>query len=154
MYWIITGILLAFTAGAFLDWRYLALLGASLPIPFLISTFLIPESPLWFVSRGKDQDAQDALQWLRGSKSNVTDELRTMLKSHKNLDSGDMISIVKDLFSKKNLKPFFICIGLMFFQQFSGINAVIFYTVAIFKVSNYSSISIPPTLIRIIHHRK
>jgi facilitated trehalose transporter len=31
------------------------------------------------------------------------------------------------------VKPFIISAALMFFQQFSGINAVIFYTVSIFR---------------------
>ena len=43
-------------------------------------------------------------------------------------------SVLKDLFSSTCVKPLFILIGLMFFQQMSGINAVIFYTVTIFKV--------------------
>jgi len=38
------------------------------------------------------------------------------------------------LFSKMYSKPLLISMGLMLFQQLSGINAVIFYTVKIFKV--------------------
>jgi hypothetical protein len=39
------------------------------------------------------------------------------------------------LFSKMYSKPLLISMGLMLFQQLSGINAVIFYTVKIFKVN-------------------
>lgn len=127
------GILLSFTAGAYLDWTYLALLGACLPIPFLVATALIPESPLWHVSRGNNEKAEKALQWLRGKSADISEELKLIVKSHKDLDNSDVLTTIKELFSKQTMKPFFICIGLMFFQQFSGINAVIFYTVDIFR---------------------
>lgn len=39
-----------------------------------------------------------------------------------------------DLFNvRANRKGFLICVSLMFFQQFSGINAVIFFATQIFK---------------------
>lgn len=48
--------------------------------------------------------------------------------------SGGGSGSVRDLFAvTANRRGFFICIMLMFFQQFSGINAVIFYAVSIFK---------------------
>lgn len=44
-------------------------------------------------------------------------------------------SSLKDLFRRQYAKPFLLAMGLMLFQQLSGINAVIFYTVSIFKMS-------------------
>lgn len=40
---------------------------------------------------------------------------------------------MKDLISPVVYKPFGICLALMFFQQFCGISAVLFYSVEIFK---------------------
>lgn len=46
---------------------------------------------------------------------------------------------IRDLFVvKANRKGFFICVMLMFFQQFSGINAVIFFAQSIFKAAGTS----------------
>lgn len=43
---------------------------------------------------------------------------------------------VRDLLGvPANRKGFLICVSLMFFQQFSGINAVIFFSVSIFKAA-------------------
>lgn len=39
----------------------------------------------------------------------------------------------RDLLKGSAWKPLLISMGIMFFQQFTGINAMIFYTVSIFK---------------------
>lgn len=44
---------MVFTAGMYLDWSGLAFVGAALPVPFLLSMFLIPETPRWYISKSK-----------------------------------------------------------------------------------------------------
>ncbi|XP_072752944.1 facilitated trehalose transporter Tret1 isoform X2 [Anoplolepis gracilipes] len=131
-----TGILLCFTAGMYLDWRNLALLGASLPIPFLILMFTIPETPRWHISKGKSKMARKSLQWLRGKTADITEELSMIEKIHQEyleIERNSSQSTFSELMKRNNLKPLLISLGLMLFQQMSGINAVIFYTVQIFK---------------------
>lgn len=128
-----TGILVCFVAGMYLDWRNLALLGATLPIPFMILMFMIPETPRWYISKGKTKKARKSLQWLRGRDTDITEELTTVEKMHVDSERNASQGAFMELFKKSNLKPLMISLGLMFFQQLSGINAVIFYTVQIFK---------------------
>ncbi|KAL6442484.1 hypothetical protein ACFW04_002595 [Cataglyphis niger] len=131
-----TGILLCFMAGMYLDWKSLAVLGASLPIPFLILMFMIPETPRWYISKGKTKMARKSLQWLRGKQADITEELNITEKMHQEyleMERTNAQSLFSELMKKNNLKPLLISLGLMFFQQMSGINAVIFYTVQIFK---------------------
>jgi facilitated trehalose transporter len=74
-----------------------------------------------------------SLQWLRGKDADIAHELREI----ENVNNESMKSpsgSTFELFNKSNIKPLFISLGLMFFQQMSGINAVVFYTVMIFKV--------------------
>lgn len=54
------------------------------------------------------------------------------------LDSaGSGAGGIRELFSvTSNRKGFLICVMLMFFQQFSGINAVIFFAQSIFEAAN------------------
>lgn len=121
----------------YLDWRNLALVGASLPLPFLILMFIIPETPRWYISKGKTKMSRKSLQWLRGKDTDITDELTMIEKLHQEyLDSerNTSQSIISELLKSKNLRPLLISLGLMLFQQMSGINAVIFYTVQIFQV--------------------
>ncbi|XP_022183985.1 facilitated trehalose transporter Tret1 isoform X2 [Nilaparvata lugens] len=128
-----SGILICFIAGKYLDWSLLAMLGAAIPVPFLLCMFLIPETPRWFVEKGKQQRARKALQWLRGNNTDVSYEFSEIEKSNKDAEKCENESAFKELFSAKYSRPLIISIGLMFFQQLSGINAVIFYTVSIFK---------------------
>lgn len=126
------GILLCFVAGRYMNWSSLAFLGGTLPVPFLISMVLIPETPRWFVSKGKQERARKALQWLRGKKADVDPELKGIIKSHVESEKNATNVGIMQLLKKCNLKPLSISLGLMFFQQFSGINAVIFYANDIF----------------------
>lgn len=126
------GILLSFAAGRYMNWSNLAYLGGTLPVPFLISMLLIPETPRWYVSRGKDERARKALQWLRGKQADVEPELKGIMKTHNEAERSQTSNGVMQLLKKCNLKPLSISLGLMLFQQFSGINAVIFYAEEIF----------------------
>lgn len=127
------GILVVFSTGMYLDWRALAYIGAALPIPFFLLTLLIPETPHWQVAHGNEQGARKSLQWLRGGNElEVAAELKNIVSTIESENISKNITIL-DLFKRNNLKPLLISLGLMLFQQFSGINAVIFYTVMIFK---------------------
>ncbi|XP_041974758.1 facilitated trehalose transporter Tret1-like [Aricia agestis] len=129
------GILLCYLAGKYLDWSELAYLGAALPIPFMLMMFVIPETPRWYLSRGRTEEARRALQWLRGRNAKIDNEMRDIALC--NAESEKLTS-VRELFQMTYLKSILICLGLMAFQQLSGINAVIFYTVKIFAMSGSS----------------
>lgn len=131
----VLGILIAYGAGILFGWSGLAYLGASLAVPFFIAMLLIPETPRWYVSRGRDEHARKALQWLRGQKADVEPELKGIIKTHNEAERHASSNGLLQLMKKCNLKPLSISLGLMFFQQMSGINAVIFYAVKIFKDS-------------------
>ncbi|XP_013191246.2 facilitated trehalose transporter Tret1 [Amyelois transitella] len=132
-----TGILLAYFVGSHLNWSNLAFFGAALPVPFFLLMLLTPETPYWYVSKGRVEDARKSLQWLRGKNANVDKEMRdlTRLQADSNLMGGN---VVGQLFSRRNMPALLIALGLMIFQQFSGINAVIFYAESIFEMSGSS----------------
>ncbi|EFN75686.1 Sugar transporter ERD6-like 6 [Harpegnathos saltator] len=117
------GILICFTAGMYLDWRNLALVGASLPIPFLILMFLIPETPRWYISKGKTKKSRKSLQWLRGKDTDITEELTMIEKMHVESERNASQGTISELLKSNNLKPLLVSLGLMLFQQMSGINA-------------------------------
>ncbi|KAJ8949160.1 hypothetical protein NQ318_012908 [Aromia moschata] len=127
------GILVCFLFGTVYQWKILALIGAIISLPFLVLIWFIPETPRHLVAKGKDEKSRESLQWLRGPSTDVDKEFLELQKSQK--ESDEQNESVMVLFSLNNLKLLSIVLGLMFFQQFSGINAVIFYTTKIFKES-------------------
>jgi hypothetical protein len=84
----------------------------------------------------KGKYAKKSLQWLRGKDTDISHELREIENAYnESMQSPSDSSF--ELFNKSNIKPLLISLGLMFFQQMSGINAVVFYTVMIFEVRKY-----------------
>lgn len=81
----------------------------------------------------KNEKAKNALQWLRGKNADVTQEFGE-IENANHMGKNEEMPGYLSLFSKMYAKPLLISMGLMLFQQFSGINAFIFYTVKIFKV--------------------
>ncbi|ROT66788.1 gastric caeca sugar transporter [Penaeus vannamei] len=127
------GILVCFLVGSYVNWWWLALVGAIIPLVFTTLMCFVPETPRWYISRDRVEDAQASLEWLRGSAADVDFELDAIQRNFEIAKQES--SSLKDLFRRQYAKPFLLAMGLMLFQQLSGINAVIFYTVSIFKMS-------------------
>lgn len=123
------GTLVAFAAGAFLDWRQLAALIGLASAAMCLAMLRIPESPGWLVLRGKDQEAEAALRWLRGDTADLQLEL-AVLQAHVLTRT---VPANPKLLLQTLRTPALIACGLMFFQRFSGANAFNFYVVSVFK---------------------
>lgn len=144
------GILLCYLFGTFYEWQPLALVGVVLAIPFVIVFWVIRETPRYLISKGKEEETREALQWLRGKNTDVSKEFQELKKSQQEAD--DEATSLKVLFSMHNLKLMGIVLGLMGFQQWSGINAVIFYTTKIFRESGSSlNESVSTTIVGIVN---
>jgi hypothetical protein len=55
--------LITYIIGAFVDWYVLALFLGCLPILFLCGTVMMPESPVWLLSNGREEEARRSLQY-------------------------------------------------------------------------------------------
>ena len=88
--------------------------------------FFMPESPYYLVAKGKDAQALKSLQWLRGPENakDMLEEVKREFSQQKLIGSVSYLNLLTDAVY---LRPFLIVMALMFFQQFSGINAVFFY---------------------------
>lgn len=126
------GILYTYVLGACVSYTTLAILSGIVPIIFLLAFFSAPETPVYLLSKGLRKEAEASLKRLRGSSYNLTYELSELQKEI-DRTSANRASI-GDLFTRKAaFRALVICLGLMFFQQLSGVNAVIFYANSIFK---------------------
>ncbi len=106
-----------------IGWRWMF---ASELIPctlFLIFLFFVPETPRYMVLKGNDTKALDILQKVNGKEkaSQVLDDIKGTIVSH----SGKLLSF--------GWLVIIIGILLSVFQQFVGINVVLYYAPEIFK---------------------
>lgn len=123
------GVLVAFAAGAFLDWRQLAGLIALAPAAMCLAMWRVPESPGWLVLRGKGTEAEKSLRWLRGANANLRHEMEN-LQDHV---LSRAISVSPFILLRSLKRPACIACGLMFFQRFSGAHVFYFYAVTVFR---------------------
>lgn len=131
------GILLCFILGSYLNWRILAIFGIICSIPFLYFTYkYLPETPNWFVSVNREKDAEKVLIIIRQD-TDVNDEINKLRETLNDKNATETDSFM-DIFKIEYRRAIFISISLMFFQQFSGINAIIYYAHTIFTLANSS----------------
>jgi sugar porter (SP) family MFS transporter len=135
---VISGILIAYVSNYLLreagaePWRWM--LGvAGIPASlFLALLFLIPESPRFLIKIGKEDKAKAILEKIEIV--SVDDEIRD-IKS-----SMSQTSVKKQtLFSKLYIKPISVAFLVAMFNQFSGINAILYYAPRIFELSGLTN---------------
>nr|XP_048679433.1 solute carrier family 2, facilitated glucose transporter member 8 isoform X2 [Caretta caretta] len=130
---VVTGILGAYVAGMVLGWRWLAVLCSFPPCIMLVFMSFMPETPRFLLNQKKHSEAMAALQFLRGSKVDHEWECRQIETSAEE-QHGLRIAEFKN---PAIYKPFLIGVALMFFQQVTGINAIMFYAETIFEEANF-----------------
>jgi MFS transporter, SP family, xylose:H+ symportor len=107
-----------------IGWRYMFLSGAIPAILFLLLLFFVPETPRFLMLKGDEKGARAVLDKLV-TKEEADKELAEIRASLSENHSGKMFSFGAAL----------VVIGIMLsvFQQFVGINVVLYYATDIFK---------------------
>ena len=101
-------------------------------IILLIGMLISPESPAWLISKNKNEAALRILSKLE-EPVNVQFQfhlIKNELEKNKNVGW-------KEIFKPWLRNALIIAIGIMFFQQFVGINAVIYYSPRIFLMAGF-----------------
>lgn len=118
------------------EWRY-ELGSAAIPaFLFLLALALIPESPRWLFSKNRVAQAQAVLRRMGVDDSGP--EAQRMLPTAASNAAG---RTEHHLFSRMYRKPIFIALAIGILNQFSGINAILYYLNDIFAQAGYSSTS-------------
>jgi len=115
-------------------WRWMFVIGIVPALILGIGMFFLPDTPRWLFSKGKDDQAILALE-----KTTPPDEIQHEMASIKQvlLSESKTKSGLSELL-KPWLRPALIIgVGLMFFQQFTGINTVIYYSPTIFQIAGF-----------------
>lgn len=148
---IVSGILYVYAIGPYVSWAGLQWACLALPVIFAGTFFFMPETPTYYLTKSRRDDAIASLQWLRGKTAEgVQKELEETSAS---VDEAMKNKAgVMDLFKTKGTtKALIICAGLISFQQLSGINVILFYSQTIFaKTGSTMSPAISTILVGIV----
>eukprot|EP00562_Extubocellulus_spinifer_P006675 CAMPEP_0178533400 /NCGR_PEP_ID=MMETSP0696-20121128/34470_1 /TAXON_ID=265572 /ORGANISM="Extubocellulus spinifer, Strain CCMP396" /LENGTH=539 /DNA_ID=CAMNT_0020165427 /DNA_START=231 /DNA_END=1850 /DNA_ORIENTATION=- len=154
------GIVLGFASGAIFyslpsdtAWRYMFALGAILPtIMIFLAIFVMPESPRWLVSKGKEEEAKDVLQKLYPGGYNVDhivyeikESIEREVAAEKSL-GWDMILFPTPAFRRM----LFVGIGSAISQQACGVDALQYFLVFIVNESGIESRGAQTTVLIIL----
>ncbi|XP_025016365.1 solute carrier family 2, facilitated glucose transporter member 1 isoform X1 [Tetranychus urticae] len=114
-------------------WPYLFAIPL-IPMIFMFATLpLCPESPKHLlIVQGREGLAASGLSWLRGSLE-IHDELEEIRQEAASMSLVPKVSFMDMWRNPIYRQPMFISVVVMLSQQFSGINAVIFYSTQIFR---------------------
>lgn len=133
---ITVGILLAYCSDAFFisqarseAWRPMFLAMAVPALIFILLLLKIPESPRWLITRGQKKKALDVMNRIRPAAIAAKEFSEMAEAAARNV--GRKVSLRDGALRI----PLLIGIVLAVFQQFSGINAIIYYGPSIFEAA-------------------
>jgi len=114
-------------------WRWMFGVAAAPAIVLAAGLLLVPESPRWLLADGRRGHAREILRRVRGGHDveveldEIEDSLRQQQESW------------RELLSPAVRPAMVVGIGLAVFQQFTGINTVIYYAPTIFELAGFQS---------------
>ena len=123
------------------SWRWMFLVGFIPAIILLIGMFFLPETPRWLIGKGRWDEGKRILEKVEDP--DLLQKTLAELENDINIDNKQQAGWA-EVFKPWLRAPLIITIGIFFFQQFSGVNTIIYYSPIIFKmagiVSNTGSI--------------
>ena len=129
------GVLISYTLGAALTWRYVAVFPTILYIIMITCLLVVPESPLWLLTHKTLDEAIEALSWLRVAED-VLDEINTLEEARENKNHALTVTQAIINLSRKDIrKPFILILINFLFAMFAGPFIIIFYAVTILSSS-------------------
>ncbi|XP_012533664.1 facilitated trehalose transporter Tret1 [Monomorium pharaonis] len=135
------GILMMFTIAPYLSISTAAVIWLTVSIGFTIAFWFMPESPYYLVMTEKTDEAEAALEKLRG-KMDVSEELRAIVTSISNEKQHQKTSSVRRLMTAHASRRAFIIINLITVtHQIGGFFMLIIYGQLLFKSAQLQMIS-------------
>lgn len=135
---IVLGFSAAFFSNFFLNdagmsWRWMLGVEMVPAVLYFVLLLGVPPSPRWLAAQGRDEEALGVLTSLNGPAvaAQAMVELRESLRKEKSSSRPR----VSELFRRRMTRVLLIGLGLGFFQQITGINAIFYYSTTIFGMA-------------------
>ncbi len=135
---IVFGILVAFLSNYLLAgvgenaWRWMLGIMAVPSILYTAACLIIPESPRWLITRKGDRERGLAVLKLISPKASPS-EIETQADAM--LDAGTKTGSLGGFWSNRMRTPILIAFLVAFFNQLSGINAILYFSPRIFELT-------------------
>ena len=100
-------------------------------LAFFFLLFLTPQSPRWLIAKQRVDEARSVFKKCGIDTDSIEGEISEIQVS---LDMQHH-KLYEPFFTRKYLKPILLAMSIAFFNQLSGINALIYYTAYIFKIA-------------------
>ena len=114
-------------------WRLMLLFGVFPALILGIGMFFMSDTPRWLISKGKDDEAKKVFKRIEPG-IDADKEILEIKNVLQNKDNDKKFEFKKWMFA-----PLFLGIGLMFCQQWTGINTIIYYAPTILKIAGFNS---------------
>ena len=127
------------------SWRWMFLVGFFPAVLMLVGMFFLPETPRWLISKGQEEEGRRILK--KVEEPGLIEESIRKIKQDITLTNES--ASYRELFKPWLRNALIIAVGIMFFQQATGINTILYYSPKIFKMAGIESntLSILPSLI-------
>lgn len=112
------------------NWRIMLFIGIVPALVLVLGMLKMPDTPRWFVLKGRYDDAVKAF-------SKIQPDIDANAAIKKIAEAMGPKEKIK--FQKWMLYPVFLGIGVMFVQQWTGINTIIYYAPTILKLAGFST---------------
>ncbi|MBY6411050.1 sugar porter family MFS transporter [Rhodococcus sp. BP-252] len=118
-------------------WRYMLLVAVAPAIVLFVGMLRMPESPRWLVLQGRDAEALQVLEQVRSKERAEAEmaEVHRLAEEEKLSKTGG----ATDLSVRWIRRLIYIGVGLGVFQQFTGINSVMYYGTQLLGDAGFSS---------------
>lgn len=126
---------MAYIIGSLVKWNILAWYCSTMAALFGALLFLMPESPVWLHSKNRFKEAEQAAAWLKLPSPSIVIPKKTDLEMVALDKNGEKVKQKSIYLTRPILMPLTIGLSLLVLQQISGIDAIIFFTVEIFRES-------------------
>lgn len=139
---IVFGIVMAYvsnyligTAGLPEDWRWMLGVEAIPALIYSVMIFSIPESPRWLIAKFNDlKKAREILT--RTDPDGVDEAIRLAIEEERSMKQNAGFGA---LFNKRFFSSTMLAVMIAFFNQVSGINAIIYFAPRIFEMAGIST---------------